>query len=126
MFEAKRNLHNGYDLWVFNRSTCSYILLRCFNGISPENNELHSRLRNRDQQWIAFSLLVSSHEILSMIESTALKSNYSDSFVLKSTLIYKYRLQWVWVKRWHQTHYISNMFDLYVYSFRFIHLEKYL
>ena len=59
-----------------------------------------------------------------MSESTVLKFNNSDSFVLSTTLIYKYRLQWVWVQRWHQTHNIRNVFDSYVYSFRFISLEK--
>ena len=37
-----------------------------------------------------FSLLISTHVILSMSESTILKFNYSDSFVLTTTLIYKY------------------------------------
>ena len=57
-----------------------------------------------------------------------MKFNYCDSFVLKSTLIYMYRLQWVWVQPWHQTHNIRNMLDSYVYSLRFIDLdlEKYL
>ena len=34
-----------------------------------------------------------------------------DSFVVTTTLIYKYRLQWIWVERWYQTHHIRNMFD---------------
>ena len=78
-------------------------------------------LWTRDQQRIAFSLLISTHAILSITESTVLKFNYSDSFVLSSTLIYKYRLQWAWVQRWHQTYNIRNMFDSYAYSFRFIY-----
>ena len=34
-------------------------------------------------------------------------NNYSDPFVLTTTLICKYRLQWVCVKRWHYTHTIK-------------------
>ena len=59
-----------------------------------------------------------------MCKSTALKFKYADLFVLSSTLIYKYRLQWVWVQRWHQTHNIPNMFDSYPYTYRFINLKK--
>ena len=33
---------------------------------------------DRDQQRIAFSLLISTHDILSMSESTVLKFHYSD------------------------------------------------
>ena len=44
------------------------------------------------------------------------KFYYSDSFVISSTSIYKHRLQWVWVQRWHQAHNIRNMFDSYAYS----------
>ena len=47
-------------------------------------------IHTRDQQWIGFSLLVSIHEILNTSESTILKFNYSDPFVLYTTLIYKY------------------------------------
>ena len=36
----------------------------------------------RDQQLIVFSLVKSLHEILSMSESTVLKFNNSDSFIL--------------------------------------------
>ena len=36
------------------------------------------------------SLLISTYEILSMSESTILQFNYSDSFVLSTTLIHKY------------------------------------
>ena len=36
-----------------------------------------------------FVLLISTHEILGMSDSAALKFNYSDSFVLSTTLIYK-------------------------------------
>ena len=57
-------------------------------------------------------------------ESTKLKFNYSHSFVLTTTLIYKYSLQWVWVQCWHQTHNIRNVFDSNAYSFRLINLEK--
>ena len=84
------------------------------------------RISARDQQWIDFSLLKSTHDILSKSESPVLKSNYSDSFVLSSTLIYKYRLQWNSVQRWHQTLTIQNMFNSYPYSFRLINFEKYL
>ena len=58
-----------------------------------------------------FSLFISTYEILTKSESTVLKFNYSDSFVLSSTLIYKYRLQWVWVQRWYQTLTIRNIID---------------
>ena len=58
-------------------------------------------IHTRDQQWIAFLLLISTHEILSIYESTVLKYNYYDPFVLTTTLIYKYRLQWAWVQHWH-------------------------
>ena len=58
-----------------------------------------------------FFLLISTHEILSVNESTVLKFNYSDSFVFTTTLIYKYKLQWVWVQHWHQTHNVRNIFD---------------
>ena len=51
--------------------------------------------------------------ILYMRESTVLEFNTTDSFVHTTTLIYVYRLQWVWVQRWHQTHNIQNMFDSY-------------
>ena len=74
----------------------------------------------RDQQWIVFSLLISTHEMLSMSKSTVSKFNYSDSFVLTTILIYNYRLQWVWLQRWHQTHNIRSMFNSYAYLFRFI------
>ena len=96
----------------------------CIITIQRVVNSMHIR----DQQWIDFSLIISTHEILRMSESTVLKFNYSDSFVLSTTLIYKYRLQWVWVQSWHQTHtrHIRNMFDSYAYLFRFINLEKYL
>ena len=49
---------------------------------------------------IVFWLLIRTHKILSMKKSTVLKFNYSDSFVLITTLIYKYRLQWAWVQRY--------------------------
>ena len=51
---------------------------------------------------LLFSLLISTHEILSMNDPTVLKFNYS--FALTTTLIYKYRLQWVWAQCWYQTH----------------------
>ena len=39
-----------------------------------------------DQKWILFPLLISTHEILSMSESTVLKFNwFSDSFLRSST-----------------------------------------
>ena len=79
-----------------------------------------SNIHIRDPQLIVFSLLITTHEILSISESTVLKFHYSDSFVLTTTLIYKYVLQWVWVQRRHQTHNIRNIFDSYAYSFRFI------
>ena len=75
---------------------------------------------------MVFSLLISTHVILSISESTVLKFNYSDSFTRTTTLIYKYSVQWVWVERWHQTYNLRNMFDSYAYSFGFINLEKYL
>ena len=52
----------------------------------------------RDQQWILFSLLISTHEIFSMSESIVLKFNYSDSIVLSTTFFYKHRLQCVWIQ----------------------------
>ena len=80
---------------------------------------------NRDQQWIDFSLFINNHIILSMNKSIVLKFNYSDSFLLTTTLIYKYSLQWVWIQHWEQTHNIRNIFDSYTYSFRFKNLENY-
>ena len=73
----------------------------------------------RDLQWIAISLYISTHEILNISKSTRLKFNYvlCDSAVLTTTLIYKYRLQWVCVQHSHQTHTIRNMFDSYACSF---------
>ena len=44
---------------------------------------------------IDFPLLISTHEILNISESTVLKFNHSDSFVYSTTLIYKYTLKWV-------------------------------
>ena len=41
------------------------------------------------QQRIVLSLLISTHKILNTNESTTLKFNYSDLFVLSTTLIYK-------------------------------------
>ena len=73
----------------------------------------------RNHWWIAFSILIGTHEILSM-SSTVLKLNYSVSFVLSSTLI---TVQWVRVQLWRQTHSIRNMFDTCAYSFTFIDLE---
>ena len=43
-----------------------------------------------DQQWFIFSPLISTHKILSMSQSTELKFNYSDSFVLTTAFIYEY------------------------------------
>ena len=49
--------------------------------------------RIADQQRIVFILLlISTHVILSMSESTVLKFNYSDTFVLSSTLLFKYQI----------------------------------
>ena len=107
-------------------SVCLFVSLNAITAYSKALIFLKHSMQHtyRDQQWIVFSLLISTRVILSMSDPTVLKFNYSDSFELSSTLIYKNRLQWVWVQRWH--HNIKNLFDSYVYSFRFIHLEKYL
>ena len=48
---------------------------------------------------------------MNISESIILKFNCSDSFIVTTTMIYKYRLHWVCVHCWHQTHTIRNMFD---------------
>ena len=99
-------------------------ILRLFDSSHETEKEFINNAEIRDQQWTVFSQPISNHVILSMSESTVLKFNYSDSFIFKSTKIYKYRLQWVWVERWHQTHNIRNIFDSYVYPFRLIDIRK--
>ena len=69
-----------------------------------------SDVRTRDQQWIV-PLLISTHDILSISESTVFKFKYFDLFVLITTLFHTYRLHWLWVQCWHQTHNNRNMFD---------------
>ena len=39
------------------------------------------------------NILISAHKMLKISESTILKFNHSDYFVLSTTLIYKHRLQ---------------------------------
>ena len=48
----------------------------------------NARVGIKAQQCIAFLLIISIHEILSTSALTVLKFNYSDSFVLTTTLIY--------------------------------------
>ena len=54
-----------------------------------------------DQQRIVFSLLISTHEILNIqTESTILKFNrvLYFTYTYNTTLIYKYRLQWICIQ----------------------------
>ena len=77
---------------------------------------VYTRIPDQRQQWNIFSLLISIHEILDTCESTILKFNYFDSFVLTTTLIYKYRMQWVRAQRLHRTHTIRNFSKNYNFS----------
>ena len=62
-----------------------------------------------------FSILISTLEILNIqSESTILIFNYVLWFIHTRSLkhcVHKYRLQWVHIQRWHQTHTIRHMFD---------------
>ena len=48
---------------------------------------------------------------------TILKA-YSDTFVLTTTFIYKYRLEWVCLQRWYQTYTIRKYLTRKLHSFR--------
>ena len=90
-------------LYLWRNSSALVNLKLPKKSVHISNLILDIQIHRREQQWIVFSLLISTHEILSISESAVMKFNYFDSFIHTTTLIYKYRLPCVWVQRWHQT-----------------------
>ena len=95
--------------------------------IKFEGRTIDHKVPIRDQQWIIFSVFISTHVIFDMSESTVLKANYSDILILNSTLIY--RQQFTDSNKYEFNVNIKLIDSSYVwcaFSFRFINLKKYI
>ena len=113
-------LHWNPFFLIFKSSTdFNYLLIHAVGSddifLTPFNIELYLKLRIYKQR--SMKSFIRTHVILSISErvwvykreSTVLKFIYSDYFLRTTTLIYEYRLHWIWVQCWEQTHNIGKI-----------------